>query len=150
MPMKPKKTITICCSASFFKESIKIGKKLKDLGFKVLLPKTILIMKRTKNYDISTYKTWYSNSKDYYKKTILIKDHFKKVVKGDAILVLNFEKNGTKGYIGGNTLMEMTVAFLNNKPIYIYNDISDYLNIKEEIYGLKPIFIKGNLKKIKN
>jgi hypothetical protein len=78
----------------------------------------------------------------------LIKDHFRKVIEADAILVLNLEKNGVFGYIGGNTLMEMALAFHLRKPIFIYNEIDDSLNFKEEVYGLEPVFIKGDLKLI--
>ena len=86
---------------------------------------------------------------DYKKKTVLMQGHFKKVLKGDAILVLNLEKKGVKGYIGGNALMEMTLAFHYKKPIYILKNISKDLSIAEEIFGLNPIVIQGNLKKIK-
>ena len=147
--MKSPKTITVCCSASFFKDSIEVGDRLKKLGFKVLLPKTANIMKRTKIYDVSFYKTWYKNKKDYLKKTQLVKDHFKKVKKADAILVLNLEKNGIKGYVGGNTLMEMTVVFLNKKPIFIYNETQDDFMLQEEILSLNPIFINRKLNLIK-
>lgn len=143
------RTITVCCSVSFFKESIKAGDQLKKLGFKVLLPKSVKIMKKNKDFDITHYKTWFTNKNDIYKKTQFVLDHFKKVKKGDAILVLNLEKKGIKGYIGGSTLMEMTVAFLNKKPIYIYNDIQDGFMLQEEILSLTPIFINKNLNLIK-
>jgi hypothetical protein len=48
-----------------------------------------------------------------------MKGHFKKVLDSDAILVTNFEKNGVEGYIGGNVLMEITLAFHYKKPIFI-------------------------------
>lgn len=142
---KDKPVITICSSAQFFEEAIGIEKELKKLGFKVKLPKTAYIMKKTGNFNVSAYKTWFKNKKDYKKKTELIRDHFKKVIEADAILVLNKKKNNIPGYIGGNTLMEMAIAFHFQKPIFIYNDIDDGLNFMEEVYGLKPIFINGNL-----
>jgi hypothetical protein len=66
--------------------------------------------------------------------------HFKKVVESDAILVTNYEKHGLAGYIGGNALMEMTLAFINKKPIFVLNKVDEKLEIKEEVYGLKSIF----------
>lgn len=106
-------------------------------------------MKKNKDFDITHYKTWFKNKNDIYKKTQFVLEHFKKIKKGDAVLVLNLEKNDIKGYIGGNTLMEMTVAFLNKKSIYIYNEIQDGFMLQEEILSLNPIFIKGDLKMIK-
>lgn len=143
-----KKTITICASASHYKDVLEVEKALKKMGFKVKIPSTANKMKRSKNFDPIFYKTWFKNKEDYAKKTKLMKNHFRKVIECDAILVVNFEKNGVEGYIGGNTLMEMTLAFHYKKPIFIYNDISEDLSIKEEVFGLKPIFINGNLKKI--
>jgi diphthamide synthase subunit DPH2 len=144
-----KKIITICASAAHYRQVLEIEKELKSLGFLVKIPKTANVMKRTNNFDVASYKTWYKSKADYQKKTKLMKDHFKKVLEADAILVTNFEKNKLQGYIGGNVLMEMTLAFHYKKPIFIYNPISEELGIKEEVYGLHPTFIDGDLKKIK-
>ncbi len=144
-----KKVITICSSASHYKQVLKIEKAIKKLGFKVKIPKTANIMKKNNNFDVSFYKTWFNNHNDYHKKTKLMTEHFKKVIASDAVLVTNFEKNGIPGYIGGNVLMEMVIAFHYKKPIYIYNNISENLPIKEEIYGLNPTFLEGNLSKMR-
>ena len=146
--MKKIKTITICSSASHYRQVLEIEKELKKLGFKVKIPKTANTMKRNNDFDVSHYKTWFKNKNDYHKKTKLMLGHFKKVMESDAILITNFEKNGMKGYIGGNALMEMLVAFLNKKPIYIYNKPSENLSTIEEIYGVKPNIINGYLTKI--
>jgi hypothetical protein len=74
--------------------------------------------------------------------------HFAKIQEGDAILVINNEKNGIKGYIGGNVLMEITIAYFLKKPIYILNQLDEALSIKEEIYGINPVFLKGDLNKL--
>ena len=74
--------------------------------------------------------------------------HFKKVVDSDAILVLNYEKRGIQGYIGGNGLMEMGIAFHYRKPIYILNAASKDLPFYEEIMGMQPVLLNGDLEKI--
>ena len=145
MKNKSRKTITLCSSASFYKQVLEIAAELKKLGFKVKIPHTANIMKKTGNFDADFYKTWFRDKNDYYKKTQLTKMHFRKVIGADAILVVNSDKNGTAGYIGGNGLMEMGLAFHYKRPIFVYNPISERLNIKEEIYGLNPIFINGDL-----
>jgi hypothetical protein len=104
---------------------LEIEAKLKKLGFRVKIPKIARTMKKTNNFDVAHYKTWYGDPKDYRKKTRLMKLHFKKVVESDGILITNFDKNGLLGYIGGNVLMEMTLAFYYHKPIFIYNPIAD-------------------------
>lgn len=143
--MKKIKTITICSSAAFYKEVVEIEKKLRKMGFRVLIPKTAGIMKRTGDYSVSKVKTWYTNAADYKKKTALMNGHFKKVMKGDAILVVNNEKNGIPGYIGGNGLMEMTLAYYFKKPIFILRPVTDQLSIKEEVIGVNAIFLNEDL-----
>lgn len=141
-------TVTICSSAAHYRQAIEIAEQLTQLGFIVHLPKTAGIMKETGNFNVDSYKPWYQDKADYYKKTELMKGHLKKIDVADAILVTNFEKNGIPGYIGGNALLEMFYAFLQKKPIYVYSEISDDLGIAEEVFGLEPIFINGDLSKI--
>ena len=143
-----KKTVTICCSAVFYKEALDFEKQLKKMGFKVKIPSTAYKMEKSGNFNVSFYKTWHKDKKHYKKKTALMESHFKKVMQADAILVLNFKKDGIQGYIGGNGLLEMFLAYLHKKPIFIYNQIPDDLNIAEEVYGLNPVFINQDLKTI--
>lgn len=147
--MKQKKIITLCSSAAFYKDLLDIENQLKKIGFKVKIPHTANIMKRRKDFNVEHYKTWHKNPNDYHLKTKLMVKHFKKVIESDGILVLNLKKKGIEGYIGGNVLMEMVLAFHYKKPIFIYNNIPEDLNIKEEIYGLNPVFLEKDLCKIK-
>jgi len=66
----------------------------------------------------------------------------------DAILVLNFEKNGTPNYIGGATFLEMFRCFDSNKKIFLYNPIPNNI-LKDEIEGMNPIIINGDLSLVK-
>lgn len=145
---KTPKVITICSSLSFYREVLQIEKQLKKLGYRVIIPQTAKKMEKNNNFRADYYKTWFKNKTDYKKKTELMNDHFKKVVEGDAILVVNNEKNGIKGYIGGNALMEMALAHYFKKKIFIWNDIASNLPFEEEIRGLNPIFINQDLSKI--
>jgi hypothetical protein len=71
--------------------------------------------------------------------------HFAEVEKGDAILVLNYEKHGIQNYIGGNVFMEMSLAFWLNKPIFILNEIPDESAFEEETKGMEPIVLHGDV-----
>ncbi|MBI2028357.1 MAG: hypothetical protein HYT07_01990 [Candidatus Levybacteria bacterium] len=145
---KSNKTITICSSASFYKDVLEIERKLKKLGFQVKIPQTAYKMQKSGNFKVEDYKTWFRNKDDYRRKTKLMNDHFKKVIQGDAILVINKEKKGIAGYIGGNTLMEMTLAYYHKKKIFIWDEIDSSLPIEEEVRGLNPIFVEKNLSRI--
>lgn len=147
--MKKVKTIVICSSASFYEKLFPIEKELRKLGFKVSMPKIANTMKKAKEFNPAVYKTWFKNPNDYHKKRSLINHHFNKIIKGDAVLVTNFNKNGIRGYIGGNVLMEITIAYHYKKTIFILNEIAENSPILEEIYGVNPIFLKGNLKNLK-
>jgi len=125
MKNKKNKTIVICSSASFYKQVIGVQKQLKDLGFKVVVPLTANKMVKSNDFKVETYKTWMERPEDYKRKAYLTKKHFKEIEKGDTILVLNYQKNGKNGYIGGAVLMEMALAFYLKKPIYILNQIDD-------------------------
>jgi len=73
-----------------------------------------------------------------------IKKYFKEISKSDAILVVNEEKNGVKGYIGGNALMEIAFAYVLDKRIYLLNEIPD-ISYKDEIIAMNPEVIHGDL-----
>jgi len=149
-PRKDKiRKIVICTSASFYKDALKIEKELKKLGLKVAAPLTAKVMEKAGNFDISFYKTWFKNPKDYNRKAFLMRNHFNKVVKADAMLVVNLEKNGVEGYIGGNTLMEIGFAHVLDQKIFLLNPIPDIPYYKTEIEAVKPIIIDGDLSKIK-
>jgi hypothetical protein len=144
-----KKTVTICSSASFYKEVVAVSKELKKMGFKVLVPLTAGKMERTGNWNVEDYKTWFSDGKTYSRKTFLTKHHFNKVQKGDIVLILNYEKNGKPGYIGGAVLMEMGIGLHFGKKICILNDIDESVSYKEEILGMLPVFLGGKIENIK-
>ena len=144
--------ITICGSIAFQDEALSVKEKLEKLGHEVgMWP---LKLKNGKGQLIS--------AKEYYKirrianenekwvwdrKAELILEHFEKIARSDAILVANYDKNDVKGYIGGNTLMEMGLAFFLKKKIYLLNQIPE-LSYKEEILGVRPIILNGDLSKI--
>ena len=138
--------ITVCSSVSFYKDCLELEEELIKMGFKVLLPVTAYVMKKTGNYDVSSYKTWFKDKGDYGKKAELIRQHFAKIAEGDVILVVNNKKHGVAGYIGANVLMEMGLAFHLNKPIFILNEIAGDNQFKEEIFGMNPVFLNGDLK----
>ncbi|MDE1974974.1 MAG: hypothetical protein KGI49_00485 [Patescibacteria group bacterium] len=144
-----KKTIVLCSSASFYKQVLDVRDALKKLGFKVLVPLTAGKMEKSGDFKVETYKTWFADSNAYDRKRFLTKHHFDKIAEGDSILVLNYEKNGKPGYIGGAVLMEMGVALHLGKKVYILNPIDETVGYKEEILGMLPVILNGDLNLIK-
>ena len=75
---------------------------------------------------------------------------FWKLMRGaDAILVANFDKDGIKNYIGGNTLMEIGFAHVLNQKIFLLNPIPDIPYYKTEIEAVRPVILNGDLMEIK-
>lgn len=146
--MKKTLTVTICSSANFYRQAVELQEFLEKAGYKVILPKTAIRMKETSDFNVSHYKTWFGDAKDYHKKADYIRSHFKEIERGDVALVLNYEKHGVANYIGGNVLMEMALAFYLKKPILIFNEIPKESAFLEEILGMEPIVLKGSHQKL--
>jgi len=145
--------ITICGSIAFFNGMLSIKKELETMGHEVDLPPTEV---KDENGNMIPIAEYYRRRKEasedekwiWDRKAEAIMWHFKKVEWSDAILVLNYDKNDIKNYIGGNTLIEIGIAFFLQKKIYLLNPIPE-ISYKEEILGMKPIIINGDLSKIK-
>jgi len=144
--------ITICGSIIFQDKILLIKKELEKLGHKVKIwPSKI----KNKEGQLISVQDYYkirhlagNNEKWVWdRKTEAILSHFDKIAWSDAILVTNYNKNNVSGYIGGNTLMEMGLALFLKKKIYLLNEVPE-LSYKEEILGLRPIILNGDLSKI--
>src|SRR3989344_4326643 len=148
--------ITMCGSIGFYKEMESARDDMLKLGHEVKIPELALEVPKEFGGGKKVYFGNYieqnggidafaQDHKIWDLKKDAIKDHYEKIDWCDAILVINHEKRGVKGYVGGNTLIEIGVAFYLNKPVYILNPISSELSYKQEIYGTKPILLNGNL-----
>lgn len=140
--------ITICSSANFYKHVIELQEVLEKQGHEVLVPHNANEMKKTGSYNTS-HRTWLENPDDYHKKTNYMQLHFAEIEKGDVVLVVNDQKHGKLNYIGGNVLIEMAIAFYLGKKIYIYNDLPNNTPYDEEIIGMNPTVLKGDLSLLK-
>lgn len=150
--------ITLCGSIAFYPKIETVRDRLMESGHEVQFPQLALALPEKYGGDQKL------NFDQYIKehggvdafppeheiwdlKEGAIKDHFKKIEWSDAILVVNCEKRGIEGYIGGSTLIEIGLAFYLGKKIYILNPISSELSYKQEIYGMKPILLNDDLSK---
>ncbi|PJE65618.1 hypothetical protein COU91_00705 [Candidatus Saccharibacteria bacterium CG10_big_fil_rev_8_21_14_0_10_47_8] len=147
--MAKKITIVLCSSANFYEHAHMIAQQLRAMGYKTMVPVTLGKMKKTKNFNADDYRIWYKDPSGYKRKTYLMRNHFDKIVSGDAILVVNDEKRGIKGYIGANVLMEMGLAFHLRKPIFVLNNVHEDMPVYEEIRAMNCLMLNGNLDKIK-
>lgn len=134
--------ILIICSKAFYEKIEPIKEKLEEMGNIVELPNSY--------YDGNVEeKAWKQGSKAHAEfKEKMFKMSKERIENMDAVLTLNFDKNEKKNYIGGATFLELYEAFMQDKKIYLYNDIPEGM-LYDEISGFSPIVIKGDLNLIK-
>ena len=141
--------ITICSSLAFVKEIKETSDNLIKLNHEVLLPKTaeLIIKGELTQEQIDKEKGTEAFSNRIIKNDA-IKVHCSKIKSSDAILVLNYDKNNVKNYIGGAVFLELGFAYIFDKKIFLLNDIPG-ISYKDEITAMSPIVLNGDLSKIK-
>ena len=151
--------ITICGSIGFYKEMEVARDELIRIGHEVKIPELALEVPQEFGGGKKVYFGQYieqnggidafpAGHEIWNLKEGAIRDHYDKIDWCDSILVVNHQKRGIDGYVGGNTLIEIGVAFYQNKNIFILNPVSSELTYKQEIMGMKPVILEGNLNKI--
>ena len=134
--------ITICGSMSFAKEMLNTKNQLEKIGHICFVPES------TDDYAESKIEK-ISGSESAQRKITnnFIRKHYGLIINSDAILVLNHDKKGIKNYIGGNSLMEIGFAHVNNKKVFLLNPVPD-LSYSDEISAMTDVVLNGDLSKI--
>ncbi len=136
---------------TFYNEMLSLKKELELVGNEVIIPSLALEVPGEDKYfgqymeENGGIDAFPVEDHIWELKKEAIIDHFSKIEESDAILVANFDKKGISGYVGGNTLMEIGLAFYLKKKIFILNDVSSEISYKQEIMGIRPTILKGDL-----
>lgn len=112
------------------------AKQLRSLGYEAEKPNMVEGHVYTDNLDANADL-----------KRGFIDEHFRKIDESDAILVVNYDKNGVANYIGGNTLMEITYAYAQGLEVFLLNPVPE-VGYADEIRGMHPIVLNGDLSKL--
>ena len=131
--------IGIIGSMQFTDSMIEIRDKLNSRGYEAFVTDLHKAMIGKNSKEIEEIKLHQKNNMD------AIKEFWNAMQGADAVLVLNYDKNGIENYIGGNTLMEIGFAHVLNQKIFLYNPIPDMPYCKTEIEAVKPIVINKDL-----
>lgn len=133
--------IAICGSMCFAKEMLEVQKILEELGHSVTVPCDTLecVENPSLNMDL-----------EYCISANIDKSCFRKVAESEAIVVLNYPKNGLNGYVGGATLMEIGLARHYDKKIFILYDLPNENELRYvlEIKLTQPVILQGDIKRI--
>lgn len=132
--------IMMLCSKVFYDKLLDFKASLEKMGHEIHMPNC---------WDCPETEAKYRGTEKHSEwKASMIK-HSEEVIKQmDAVLVLNYDKNGQKNYIGGATFLEIYDAFRHGKKIYFVNDLPEGM-LKDELIGFGPIVINGDLSRIK-
>ena len=122
--------IVICGSMRFYENFEKIKKELEYFGHKVFIP-------------FPDEK--YSLESNIKRKAM--EDFNNNLKKSDAILIANYDKNEKICHIGVNSIMEIGMAFNQNKKIFVLNKIPK--ECKDELEAINVNVLNGDLNKIK-
>ena len=137
--------VLIICSTSFYDRIEKVKLQLKKNGHIVEMPNCY--DEPVTNED--NKKMSYIEYIEFFKK--MYYESRERISAVDAVLVLNYtkEKNGKSypNYVGASTFLEMYEAFMQNKKIYMINEIPDNM-LFDEIKGFNPIVLNGDLNNI--
>lgn len=124
------------------KEMLEARNGLVKLGHEVILPR------HTEEYaQMASSDHVHAESVKNKINYDLIRDYYQKISESDAVLVLNYNLNGVKNYIGGNSFLEAAFAHVLNKKLYLLFDIPE-LGYSDELQAIQPIILNGDLNKI--
>lgn len=135
--------IGIIGSMQFTDKMVETREKLKKLGHDAFLTDLHSPMVGKTSDEIEEIKIHQKYNLD------AIREFWRMMQGADAVLVVNYDKNGVKNYIGGNTLMEIGFAHVLDQKIFLLNPIPEMPYCKSEIEAVKPKVINGDLRKIK-
>lgn len=135
--------IAICGSLTFHKEMRDVQKKLEALGHTTLVPKSLALIENEGYQKPTTVRERLAAEAKHN----FISEHFKKIEQADAIVVVNPEKHNIPGYIGGNTFLEMGIAFYLGKKIFFVNPIPS-MDYELELASLHPTILHGDFSRI--
>lgn len=135
--------ITVCGSMSFAREMLNTKAELENLGHICYLPEGV-------DEYVSGQVQSKGGSEGARRKAEhnLIKNHYELIKQAEAILVLNHDKKEIKGYIGGNSFLEIGFAHILGRKIFLLKDIPEISFFKEELLAIQPIILDGDVKKI--
>ena len=138
--------ITICGSVKFADKLVDAYRQLEKLDHEPVMHEDMFGLADGTARQLREPKT---EGAEIKRKFGFIKIWYNLIIGSDAILVCNFDKNGVKNYVGGNTLMEIGFAHVNDKKIFLLNPIPEDVPYADEIKAMVDVVLNGDLNKIK-
>jgi len=138
--------ITVVGSVKFAKKLVDTCNQLKELGHEPIMHEDMYkIADGSAKELIEDINLDHGDAKRKYG---FIKIWHGLIKSGDAILVCNFDNKGIINNIGGNTLMEMGFAHVEDKKVFLLNSIPEDVPYVDEIKATVDVVLNSDLNKI--
>ncbi len=139
--------IYVLGSTSFMKEMVDATNQLRELGHDGWIHPHYEAFVRGEMQD--HVARWNNGEKAALKReNDYFREHYKNILESEAVLIVNLKKRGINNYIGGNVLMEMGQAYVNDKKIFFLNGMPSGLSYMDEIEAMDPVCLQGDLANI--
>lgn len=127
--------VLLHASLDFVDYMVKAGNFLKENGIDVILPELTRYqhIRDVEGDDVSFTRI----------KNRLTLENIRNVENSDCVFILNYTHRGFENYIGGNSFLEIIIAFYLKKPIYLLNPIPEGMTYTEEIKALYPTVVNS-------
>jgi len=134
--------IILCTSKAFIRDAETIAHDLERMGHSVHVP--------------ARMEVWGDHAKEKAQESLhefthefqYMHEHFERIKQSDGLIVLNFQKYGIPGYVGGGMLMDMGFAHAMRKPIFLLYPIPR-LPYQDEIEITDPVILHGSIAPLK-
>ncbi len=131
--------ITICSSMTLADRIREVQAELEALGHTVYIP-------------VENEQFDYQEASDVERAQLkrdhdLIREHWRKIQRSQAILVLNEDVKGIASYVGGNSFLEMGFAHILDLPIYMMQPVPE-MPYQSEMAAMDATIIDGDLSRI--
>ena len=123
---------------SFIDDIKKISSELENRGFTVYIPEE---QEREISREALGEEAFAKEKGGY------IEAHLIKIENSDKVLIANFEKNGIKGYVGPNSLIELAFGYALRKQLLLLYEPAEQ-PCKPEVLSMGTTILRGNLEKI--
>jgi hypothetical protein len=134
--------IIICGSISAVAEIVRVQGALEQVEHQVEIPEGV------KRAELRRLDATIEEKAEVKIQHDLIRGYYEKMKAYEVVLVVNPELKGIAGYIGGNTLIEMSFALVLNKRLYCLYPLPE-MSYSSELVAMQPIILDGNLDAIR-
>ena len=138
--------IAMCGSMTVHPKIMELASQLEAMGHTTIVPKFSLFeLERIGQGE--SLESIHGESTQAKIDEDLIRYFYRQIQESDAILVVNIERKGIPGYIGGNTFLEIGFAHVLGKQVFLLHPLPE-MAYTDELLAMQPTVLDGNVEKL--